>query len=276
MQLIYTPRANCPMHVVSFVSGSGGNLAATLAVQDASPDLLHVGMVIADRPGIAAIDMALDRSIPTIVGHFEEQCGVWSECRSDADAAKRYTIAATGFHDRMLDMIRTHERQIGRRFDLAVLSYRRWIHGLLLEYFADRMINQHAGDLTSISEKGERRYVGVNPVWSALHSGETQTRTSTIMVGEGHDTGEIFCQGPWVRYAGGPASRQSAVEHEGRQKKDSDWPSLQFALVRIAQGRYALGDSRHPDGSRSVCLDGVPLAFGGVSIESPSSLESLL
>jgi len=184
-------------------------------------------------------------------------------------------MAAVQFHNRMLDQIRAQERLLNRRFDLAVLSYRRWIHGNLLEYFKDRMINQHAGDLTSLSECFDRKYVGINPVWTALRSGEVRTRTSTIMVAEGHDSGEILCQGPWVQYNDDSLSKEQALEHENRQKVESDWPSLSFALVRIAQGRYSLGDEVHEDGSRIVYLDGAPLPFGGVGLGSPMSLESL-
>lgn len=258
------------MHVVSFVSGTGGNLRATLKVQDEYPDLIKVGLVISDRPEIPALAIATDRSIPVLAGRFEEECGVWSKCRGDEEAESRYKLAAMRFHRNALDFIRAHENHSRWKFDLAVLSYRRWIHGDLLEYFRDRMINQHAADLTQLDERHQRKYVGVNPVLGALASGETRTRTSTIMVGEGHDAGEILCQGPWVPYIGPLVTRESALAHEELQKRASDWPSLAFALLGIAEGRFALSDRMHEDGSRLVLLDGVPLPFGGVDLNISS------
>ena len=76
-----------------------------------------------------------------------------------------------------------------------------------------------------------------------------KTRTSTFLVREGHDTGEILCQGPWVTHTGSlPVAKDTAWEHEVIQKQQSDWPSLTFALKHIAQGEYGIMENEFHHG----------------------------
>jgi phosphoribosylglycinamide formyltransferase-1 len=255
------------MRIAVFASGGGGNLAAALNVVARRPDLVSVGAVVADRLGIHAINIAREARIPVIARDFEAACGRWCDCRDDPDASAAYRRKATAFHDAILDDLVVMERRMGWDFDLVVLSYRRWIHGALLERFRDQMINQHAGDLSVFGANG-RAYVGLDPVTVALTAGQRRTRTSTIIVTEGHDAGEILCQGPWVSYPYDSLTPQLARRHELIQKEHSDWPSLRFALTAIAEGRLALGrQAAHNDRTRRVYLDGRPLPYGGVSLE---------
>jgi hypothetical protein len=213
------------------------------------------------------LEIARRHSIPVITGRFEAQCGQWRKMRGSRTSEERYRRKAISYHDSILERIRRFEQSGGWPFDLAVLAYRRWIHGGLLTYFADRMINQHAGDLTLLDANLKRQLIGINPVFPALESGLTRTRTSTFLVNQGHDAGEILCQGPWVPYGGGPVTRHSAWEHELIQKRASDWPSLRFALRGIAAGDFAVGSVPvHPDGGRRVYYRGVPLDHGGVDL----------
>jgi folate-dependent phosphoribosylglycinamide formyltransferase PurN len=268
---VYLPRGGQAMRTVVFASGGGGNLAAAIGLAAQHPDLVSVGAVVSDRLGIRAIDIAKDACIPVIARDFEAICGRWTDCRNDPVAAAIYKRQSIAFHDAILNDLIEIERKTGCPFDLAVLSYRRWIHGALLERFRDRMINQHAGDL-SVLRNGRRAYIGVDPVTVALAAGQRQTRTSTIVVTEGHDAGEILCQGPWVSYSHLSLTPELARKHELVQKERSDWPSLRFALAAIAEGRLALGfKAAHCDGTRRVYLDGHPLPYGGVSIDEDSA-----
>jgi folate-dependent phosphoribosylglycinamide formyltransferase PurN len=263
-----------PMRVVVFVSGGGGNLAAALQVADAHRDLLEVGFVVSDRPRTRAVEIATARGIRTFVGEFEAECGVWRECSGDPDREAAYRNAAIRFHNRVLDVLLDEERRTGRLFDLAVLAYRRWVHGDLLRYFHGRMINQHAGDLAALDESGTRRYIGIDPVRVALEAGERRTRTSTILVREGHDTGEILCQGPWVPFRDRIVAACSARQHENTQKRLSDWPAIRFALREIASGHFGLSTmSAHADGGRVVVHRGNMLPYGGVDLDRDRTVE---
>jgi phosphoribosylglycinamide formyltransferase-1 len=257
-----------PLHVVVFVSGGGGNLAAVLEVAAAHPHLVQAGLVVADRLGTRAVEIARAAGVPTVEADFEAACGRWSDSAADPGRAARYRRAAEEFHDGILDQISAEERRRGHRIGLVILSYRRWIHGRLLRRFEGHMINQHAGDLATLDEFGRRRYRGIDPVRLALDASERRTRTSTIMVRAGHDAGEILCQGPWVPFDGEEITNATATAHEQRQKRESDWPSLRFALYEIACGHYAISPSiRHPDGCCTVLHRGVALPYCGIDLE---------
>jgi phosphoribosylglycinamide formyltransferase 1 len=262
---LFTPE-NRPMRIAVFASGSGGNLQAALDVEREEPNLLTVALVITDRLGIRAIDIAQRHGVDVIARDFERECGNWLYCRNDPATAARYRSNAERFHDSILAAIEERQASTGYRLDLLVLAYHRWIHGRLLAAFRDRIINQHAGDLGARDAHGMRLYRGINPVLYALRAGEMRTRTSTILVGEGHDTGEILSQGPWVDYTRDRLTRRAARIHELIQKRESDWPSLRFALCGIARGRFAISNERHQDGSRTVYYDGLPLPYQGVDL----------
>lgn len=265
---IFVPRRDRPMQVVFFASGGPGNLRAALDVADELPELIRVGLVVTDRPSIPSIELAESRSIPVITRCFEDECGRWTEARGDAARASRYRAAAESFHDRILELIKLEEERQGVPFDLAILAYRRWIHGSLLRYFDERMINQHPGDLSVLSAGGlTRRHIGLDPVMSALSAGERRTRTSTFVVRPGPDSGEILCQGPWTAFGRQALTREAARAHENLQKQQSDWPSLKFALAGIARGAFGLAtEARHPDGNKVVIFDGVDQPYSGAGL----------
>lgn len=267
---IYVPNPNKPMHVIVFASGGGGNLKAAIDLSRKNPLLLKIGLVVTDRLGIKAIDIARHHKIQIIAADFEKECGVWAECKNNPLKTQKYRLAAIQFHNHILNQIIDIEKKRDCPFDLVVLSYHRWIHGNLLDYFTERIINQHAGDLTVMCEDNSllRSYIGINPVLKTLQAGEIQTRTSTFVVREGQDNGEILCQGPWVKYLGHQiVTKKSAWQHEIVQKKESDWPSLRFALEGIARGYFGLAVKKyHEDGCKIVLYKGEPLSYGGIDI----------
>ena len=266
MKKIYVPQPKRAMSVIVFASGGGGNLNAAIEESKQTPHMLSVDLVITDRLGIPAIDIAQRHGSMVIDMDFEKMCGRWSERRKNSYSARLYKSKAEQFHNMVYTHIRNIERKRGRKFDLAVLSYHRWIHGKLLRYFQNRMINQHAGDLTVINN-GQRAYCGINPVLMSLKAGETRTRTSTLLVDEGHDTGAILCQGPLVHYTGTyPITKERAGRHEIKQKRQSDWPSLRFALRGIAQGHFSVSSKKHFDSTRIIFYQGHPLPYGGISL----------
>lgn len=269
---IYTPRKGRPMSVIVFASGGGNNLKAAIDLAKKEPTLLSIDLVVTDRLGIKAIDIAKENRIPVIAKDFEKECGIWSECKKDLIKIEAYNKCAIDFHNKILDLIIEIEKERNKRFDLVVLSYHRWIHGNLLEYFRDRTINQHSGDLTIMDSKRnfQRKYRGINPVLMALNSGDKRTRTSTFLVNEGHDTGEILCQGAWVTYNGPKTvTKDSAWIHEVIQKEQSDWTSLTFALREISKGNFGIAKNFfHKDGSRVISYKGELLSYGGIDLDN--------
>ena len=224
---LYVPK-NGPMEIIVFASGGGGNLKAAIDLSLKKPNLIKVGLIVTDRLKIQAIDIAKQYNIRVIAEDFEKKCGKWIESKNDSIKAELYRKRSLDWHNNILKQIIKLERQRKSPFDFVVLSYHRWIHGDMLTYFSERMINQHAGDLTEMSRNSfERKYRGINPVLMALGDGKNRTRTSTFLVRENHDGGEILCQGPWTVYYGTlPITKDSALRHALTQKKQSDWPSL--------------------------------------------------
>lgn len=266
---IYTQRSDKPMNVAVFASGGGGNLNAVIKLSQELPQLVKVDLVVTDRIGIPAISIAKHHGIPVLAYEFEKVCGVWSQCKSDPTRSRIYTTCAKQFHDKVLSDIRIHESTQNNNIDLIVFSYHRWVFGKLLQEFKNKIINQHAADLTVFEHHpySKRKYIGINPVLYALQAGEVQTRTSTFLVQNGYDNGEILSQGPWCRFTGIKVSKETAFEHELKQKKVSDWPSLTFAVREIALGNFAFDpDDRYPDGCQSIYYKNSKLPYGGVDL----------
>lgn len=259
-----------PMTIVIFASGSGGNTKAAIDLSIKKPYLIKIGLVVTDRFSIKAIDIAKKYKIPVISFDFEKECGVWANCQKNQKEVERYKKLSIRFHNKIYRIIKKIEKKNKEKFDLAVLAYHRWIHGDLLKYFNERMINQHAGDLTIMKKNNshKRKYIGINPVLKALQCKEKRTRTSTFIVREGEDSGEILCQGPWVKYQGQyPVTKKAALEHELIQKKKSDWPCLTFALKEIAQGNFGLTEKPfYSDGCKAVVYKSKQLPYGGFDL----------
>lgn len=266
---LYTPSER-PMHVIVFASGGGGNLQAAIDLSLRSPHLIKVGLVVTDRMGINAIKIAQKYKIEVLASDFEKACGKWHECKDNPEKRYQYQQAGIMWHNTVLDRIISIEKNKKYPFNFVVLSYHRWIHGNLLNYFADRIINQHAGDLTILDNDKTRKYIGIDPVFLALKKGELKTRTSTFLVREGHDTGEILCQGPFVTYTGEkPVTKKQAWKHEQKQKRKSDWPSLTFALQHIAEGDYGIiKNVFHPAGGNILTFKNKKLSYGGIDLEN--------
>jgi phosphoribosylglycinamide formyltransferase-1 len=268
---IYRPKVNKVMNVIVFASGGGGNLNAAIQLSKNKPHLLKVGLVVTDRLGIPAIDIAKKNNIKVLAYDFEKECGIWAVCKKNVTHAKKYKKAAEIFHNKVLTDIQKIESSTKEKFDLVVLSYHRWVHGKLFKYFEGKMINQHAGDLTVMTENNSilRKFVGINPVLMALKDGQTQTRTTTFLVRNNHDGGEILCQGPWVKFCGPKRiTKNSAWQHEVVQKKESDWPSLTFALTEIALGNYSVTKNKYPDGCYVIAHKNKPLPYSGINLEN--------
>lgn len=260
-----------PMNVAVFVSGGGGNLQAAISLSKKYPGLVKIRLVISDRFKIKALEIAKRNKIPFIVKNFDLICGRWAKAKRNAKKSALYNKCTQGLHDEILQEILAFEVRNNLKIELIVLSYHRWVHGRLLKHFARRIINQHAGDLTIMKEGNlkKRKYIGINPVYDALRSGEPHTRTSTFLVRYGKDSGEILCRGPIVKYEGPkPVTRQSSWAHEVRQKRLSDWPSLQFAIYSLARGYFSLSRKKlHPDDNRLIYYQGWPMPYGGINLD---------
>lgn len=244
------------MRVAVFSSQGPGNLQAALDAARSAPERIEVCLVVTDRLGIPSVKLAKDQGLAVISRDFGSTI-------AHLDGPER-AAASDRLHDEILEEIRRFEER-SHPIDLCVLAYRRIVRGALYDYFRDRMINQHPADLTVLELDGRRRYTGIGGLGRSLKDGVSATRTSTILVTQQVDGGEILVQGAPLAVSC-PGGANYIVAHEKKQKRVSDWPALQLALNLIAHGRLSVGPPLWPDGCRSVYLDGRRLGYGGFQL----------
>ena len=263
---IYYPCENKTMSIVFFVSGSGGNLNAALELQDKEKNLFKIELIISDRPNVKSIEIARSYNIPFKIYDFKSYCGDSPIVNNHVNTDK-YWKKSENLHDKIYEDILLFEKTQGLKFGLAVLTYRRIIKGKLLNYFRDKMINQHPGDLSIKDTNGKRKYVGMTSVKLSLKD-NLKTRTSTIMVRESMDSGEILCQGPWVaNNISGELDEYQILIHEKTQKIKSDWPSIKFAIEGIARGFFQLSENiNNEEGLKQVAYRNNILPLKGVDL----------
>jgi phosphoribosylglycinamide formyltransferase 1 len=156
-------RPDDPRRLVVLVSGSGTNLQALLDATDQPSYGASVVAVGSDRDGIAALDRATARGIPTFVLRVDDFAS-----RAEWDAAFTDAVAA---HDP----------------DLVVLAgFMRLAGAAFLAHFGGRCINTHPALLPS--------FPGMHGPRDALAYGVKVAGATVFVVDAGVDTGPIAAQ----------------------------------------------------------------------------------
>lgn len=241
-----------PFEVVVFGSGSGTNFEALLRDQKRWEEPPYrFQAAFSDRP-CRFLDIAKANQILPLHYSFTDFFSRHS------DKSTRDPHARSQYEQEIVSLLDTHVKKI----DLIVLAgYMRLIYAPLLQRFKNKIINIHPADLTVCHPDGTRRYVGTNCVYDALSSGEVKTRSTVHIVNEEVDGGPIVVSGPWVHYDGPyPITKESAAQHQEKQKRLSDWPALTEAVALMSQRRLTLTDEG------KVCFDGQVLAAGGITM----------
>jgi folate-dependent phosphoribosylglycinamide formyltransferase PurN len=238
------------MRVACFMSGSGTN-ARKIIERSQQPDARYrVELIFTDVK-----DATLDRE-----GR--------KACRA-LNIAKEYDIAyeCVDIMDFYASRGHSSKKDLSLRpeFDrLVVLAIER--HGIdlialagymsittkpLLDRYNGRIINVHPADLT-VTLNWERRYVGVHTVRDAILAGESELRSTTHVVREKVDNGEILVVSKPVQVmlpAGVTLDRLGedrellrvvVEEHQDRLKRDGDWVIYPLTVQMIAEGRFAI------------------------------------
>jgi phosphoribosylglycinamide formyltransferase-1 len=166
------PRASCYQHRVSalprlpiavLASGRGSNLAAIFRAIDAGRCHAEVALVISDRPDIAALDLAKERGVATLVVSPKEYAD-----RSAWDAALAGAITSCSP-------------------SLVVLAgFMRIVGAAVLERFGGRIINVHPALLPS--------FPGLDAPKQAVAAGVRIAGCTVHLVDAGVDTGPILAQ----------------------------------------------------------------------------------
>lgn len=185
--------------MVVLVSGTGTNLGALLAAHGEPAYGARVVGVVADKAGIAALDLAREAGVPTVVvapGDFTD--------RSRWDAALAEAIAVF-------------------RPDLVVSAgFMRILGAAVLDRFPERILNTHPALLPA--------FPGAHGVRDALAYGVRVTGCTLHVIDAGTDTGPIVAQAAVeVRPDDDEASLHARIKVAERQLL-VDW------VGRIARG----------------------------------------
>jgi folate-dependent phosphoribosylglycinamide formyltransferase PurN len=243
---LFIPNPDRPMRVAGFMSGSGTNLERILEREKAlreekgSPPF-KVVVILTDTPASNAARIARSYGIPLL------ELDIESFYHSHGHRNKRDLSLRPAF-DRLI-----LERLARFSVDTVVLAgYMSIVTGPLLQAFPGRIINVHPADLR-IMEGGKRKFTGDHAVRDAILAGEEFLRSSTHIVREKVDYGEVLMvsdslpvelpQGLTPKVLAKEENRkllnQIASGHQDRLKRIGDWVILPRTLEFMAQGRFA-------------------------------------
>lgn len=249
-ELLYTPSKEKVLNVVVFGSGSGTNLRALLEAQKQSKQF-KIQAVVCDR-NCKCCEIARSEKIPLVYISFLKFLRDRGEEKANLSLRMQYEE----------EIIAALER-LGTSIDLIFLAgYMRIITSTLLNSFPNKILNVHPADLSITDAKGNREYVGANAVYEALVAGEQETRSCVIIVDSGVDTGPIIATGPAIRYTGElPITKESAQEHQDKQKQQSDWPVAVKAIELISMGLVGIDDNK------TIFINDTPQSEGGYHVK---------
>jgi len=152
------------MRVGVLVSGSGRNLQALLDAEAAGRlGLARIAVVVANKPGVLALERAARAAKPTVIVPHA------------AHAGRR------AFEDALLGALAEHQVEL-----VVLAGFMRLLTGHFLARFPDRVINIHPALLPA--------FPGVDAQGQALAHGVKVTGCTVHLVDEGTDTGPILAQ----------------------------------------------------------------------------------
>jgi len=157
-----------------------------------------------------------------------------------------------------------------RAHAIALCGYMSILTHPLLKGFGDRIFNVHPADLSLRRENGTRKYVGAHAVLDAILGGEKLLYSTTHIVREEVDQGEILMrsmpipvscpQGMTPQELAKPENREKAEEmarfHQEQLKEKGDWIIYPLTLRMVSEGRFGI------DPSGNIYVDGKLMPFG--------------
>jgi folate-dependent phosphoribosylglycinamide formyltransferase PurN len=259
---IYPYSAERKMHVALFVSGSGTN-GLRILERSKKPDANYeVTLIFSDvrddRTRKSGAKMCRAKDIA-------KEWGVAYECVDIRDfyaerGLKRTDLSIRPEFDRLVvEKIEDYELDL-----IANAGYMSIMTPVLLNRYDGRVVNVHPADLTQMDGE-KRKYVGIHVVEDAIMAGDKAIRSTTHIVREEVDHGEILVLSEPVKIKlkhslseleEDKALRKEIVSgYQNQLKEGGDWVIYPLTIQMIAEGRFALG----PEG---VYLDGEPAPKG--------------
>lgn len=259
---IYDPREYGRMRVACFMSGSGTNVAKIIEYQRelSGHSPFEVAVIFTDNKDSKAPILAERFSLPyvcrDIMEFYRERGHV---TRRDLSLRPEYDAGTVD----SLERYGTHAIALGGY--MSIITYP------LLKRYGDRVFNVHPADLSMRREDGTRKYVGARAVPDAILGGEKSLYSTTHIVRERVDHGEILMrskpipviipQGLTIEDLARPENRAKleglAQSHQEQLKEMGDWVIYPLTLRMVSEGRYGI------DLEGNIYVDGklTPLGF---------------
>jgi len=233
------------MRVAAFMSGTGTNIRKLLEYQrllearEGSPPF-EVVFIFSDRSdgGSKGEEIALEYGLP----YFSYDIRTFHRMRS----IKRTVKTSEG-----MDARRQYDRvaaKLVQAFEVDLIALGGYMSFLTLE----RCVNVHPADLSILTSKGHRKYVGDNAVADAIRAGERELRSSTLWTDQGVDTGPLLMVSRPVPVElplpleelvkDKEAFHKVVVRHQERLKEVGDWKIFPRTIELIARGEFALDE----------------------------------
>jgi len=262
---IYTPTMGMHMRVACFMSGSGTNARRIIERSQQYKAGYRVELIFTDvkdetldkegKKACSALDIAKEQGIAY------ECVDIMDYYASRGHSSKKDLSLRPDFDKMVVAAIENHKIDL-----IALAGYMSITTRPLLDRYDGRIINVHPADLT-VTQNGERRYVGVHTVRDAILAGEQAIRSTTHVVREKVDNGEILVvsKSVHIKLPEGITLDKLRVdmellksvveEHQGRLKREGDWVIYPLTVEMIAEGRFAFDNN-------IIYLDGKPAPGG--------------
>lgn len=261
---IFDPREFGKMRVVCMMSGSGTNVTKIVEYQRRLEEELgqspfEVVAIFTDNKQSNAKALAERFSLPYVcsdIMEFYRERG--HDNKKDLSLRPEYDRATVDYLE---------------KYDLhaaALCGYMSIVTHPILDRFGDRIFNVHPADLSVRDESGKRKFVGTHAVRDAILAGSKWLYSSTHIVREEVDHGEILMRSKPVEVvlplgislqALASQENKSVLEeivraHQERLKEKGDWIIYPLTLRMVSEGRYAI------DQKGNIYVDGQLMPFG--------------
>ncbi|MBI3036399.1 phosphoribosylamine--glycine ligase [Candidatus Woesearchaeota archaeon] len=250
---LYTPKSE-PMRVAGLMSGSGSNLRRILELQQQlkrqGKELFKVVMIFTDTADEAVCNakrIAEEYKIPYYCNDMQEYYKKRGSNRRDMKIRQEYDAETA-------KLLRMHKADV-----VALCGYMSIITNPVIGSFLT--VNVHPADLRIKDGSGKRKYAGAECVKRAILNVEKEARSTTHIVTEEVDAGQVLLVSKPVKLPKGISNGEiDKVAHELQEKlkEEGDWKIYPETLRMLAEGRLAA------DQKGAIYLDGKPIQEGHV------------
>lgn len=236
MNLLYSPQKE-PMRIAGFMSGSGSNIQKLLERQKKFEDsLFKVVVLFSDNAESNAVKIGKENNLPVIISDIKSFYKARAKKYSDMSTREEYD---------------TETVYALKPYSIHIIAYGGYMRIASTALVCAHLgINIHPADLT-IEVDGKRAYTGAHAVAKAINKGEKYLRSTTHIVTEQLDQGQILMLSSPLEVIAG----QTPEEHQNKLKEMGDWKIFPKTIEYIAQGRYAIQAGQ-------LYFDGKPIPKG--------------